>query len=324
MRREARFLGFGLFLITLGVVLLAVRQGWVPTDVAARAWQLWPLLLVAGGLSLLLSGRPGAPLGGLVAAVCLGVIVGGLIGSGSGIPFVGCGGRESGTPFAAQGGGLSSTATMSITFQCGDLTVGTQSGSDWAVTGSSRNGIPPTVESAANRVRIAAPDSEGFFGGGNRDRWTVLVPESPTLNLDLTLNAGSAIARLDGAHLDSIDFTVNAGSLELDLREAVASRGLDGTVNAGSAVIHLPNLPLDGGLTVNAGSLVMCAPEGVGLRLNTGGGIVSSNDFEEQGLVEHDDAWETPGFATAEIRITLDVQANAGSLSLNQSRSCAG
>src|SRR5258705_11151382 len=98
MRREQRFLGFGLFLITLGIVLLAVRQGWVSSDVAARAWQLWPLLLVAGGVSLLLTGRPGAPLGGLLAAICLGVIAGGLIGSGAGIPFVGCGSRDGGTP----------------------------------------------------------------------------------------------------------------------------------------------------------------------------------------------------------------------------------
>lgn len=324
MRRERRFLGFGLFLITLGVVLLAVRQGWVPADVAARAWQLWPLLLVAGGLSLLLTGRPGAWLGGLAAAICLGVIVGGLIGAG-GIPFIGCGGRDAGTPFGGQTGDLASAARVSLTFQCGDLEVETGAGTHWSVAGSSGDGRAPVIDQTAAEVRISPAGPTDIFGSSkSRDRWLVTLPTEPTIDLDVILNAGSGTADLSGADLRSVDFTLNAGSLTLDLRDAAGTGSLDGTVNAGSAIIRLPDLPLVGGMTVNAGSLVLCAPEAVGLRLNTGGGIVSSNDFEEQGLIERDDSWETPGFATAEIRITLDVQANAGSLSLNQSRSCAG
>ena len=101
-----------------------------------------------------------------------------------------------------------------------------------------------------------------------------------------------------------------------------------GLANAPSALgspgkAWLPNLPLQGNLTVNAGSLVICAPEGLGLRLNTGNNPISSNDFDRAGLVRTDDGWETPGYATAAIRTELDVSANAGSLSLNPSQPCS-
>jgi hypothetical protein len=86
----------------------------------------------------------------------------------------------------------------------------------------------------------------------------------------------------------------------------------------------LPQRPLEGHVTVNAGSLSICAPDDVGLRLATGNNPLSSNNFDDEGLVRSGDAWETPGFATAPIRIELDVQANAGSMSLNPRQTCAG
>jgi hypothetical protein len=306
-------------------VLLAVRQGLIPADVAARSWQLWPLLLVAAGASLLLAGRPGASLGGLIVAGCLGAMAGGLIGTGTGIPFVGCGGTDAGSNFVAQSGELPSSARVNITFRCGDLSVVTGDGTTWIVDGTSDDGSPPKIDAASGGLTIEPDRGDGIFGGaGTREDWTVTVPAEPSIDLDVTLDAGSGDLDLGDAHLDAIGFTVNAGSLSLDLRDAAEARDVDGTVNAGSAVIWLPELPLDGEMTVNAGSVVLCAPDNVGLRFVTEGGIASSNDFEDQGLVETDDTWETPGFATAEIRITLDLQANAGSLSLNQARSCSG
>ena len=140
----------------------------------------------------------------------------------------------------------------------------------------------------------------------------------------MELNAGSGRLTLPRANLASVDVTVNAGSLRIDLREVAAASTLDGTVNAGSAVVWLPELPLEGDLTVNAGSLSICAPGDVGLRLTTGDNPISSNNFDDEGLVRSGDAWETPGFATAPIRIVLDVQANAGSVSLNPRQTCAG
>ena len=67
---------------------------------------------------------------------------------------------------------------------------------------------------------------------------------------------------------------------------------------------------------------MICAPEGLGLRLETGDNPISSNDFERAGLVRTDDGWETPDYASAQVQTQLDVTANAGSVSLNPGEPC--
>ncbi len=325
MRSNRSLIGWGLFFIVFGVVLLGVRQGWISTELAGRAWQLWPLLLVAAGLSLVLAGRPGAWLGGLVSAACLGLIAGGLVATGVGPSLVGCGSDEPGTPFEHQAGELPSNASVGIDFRCGELSVRAVAGTSWGVDGQPADGKPPAIEHTSNGIQIRPETGNGIFGfSGERERLDVTLPADPTMDFDVTLNAGEGRLTLAGAHLGATNVTVNAGSLRLDLREVGAAQTLSGTVNAGAAVVWLPDRPLTGHLTVNAGSLSICAPANVGLRLATGDNPLSSSDFEDQGLVRSDGAWETPGFATAEIRITLDVTANAGSMSLNPRQTCSG
>ncbi len=324
MKANSNLIGFGLFFIVFGAILLGVRQGLIPTDVAERTWQLWPVLLIAAGLSMILAGRPAARLGGLVAAVCLGVMAGGLVGSGAGLP-IGCGGDEAGIAFGRESGELPDGARVSVRFQCGELAVDTTEGSSWAVEGASEDGTPPTIRRDGDGITVEAADGGPAFGlSGARERWDITLPTDPTIELDVELNAGSGRLTLPRANLASVDVTVNAGSLRIDLRDVAAASTLDGTVNAGSAVVWLPDMPLEGDLTVNAGSLSICAPGDVGLRLTTGDNPISSNNFDDEGLVRSGDAWETPGFATAPIRIVLDVQANAGSVSLNPRQTCAG
>jgi hypothetical protein len=326
MRLDHRLVGVGLFFIVFGAVLLAARQGWITGDVVGRAWQLWPLLLIGIGLSVLLGGRPGAQIGGLVVAASLGVMAAALVTSGGGFPFIGCGSDRSATPFATASGELAGRSRIDVSFRCGDLDVRTAAGTSWIVEGSSEGGRAPHIEGREGGLQIgAAEDDDGLFGfGQSRERWTVILPTDVLLVLGVTLNAGSGTLNLDGAQLEMVVLVVNAGSVELDLREVASIDTVESTVNAGSAVVRLPERALEGDLVVNAGSLSICAPEGVGLRLTTGDNPISSNDFAEQGLVRVGEAWESPTFATAPIRIALDVQANAGSLSLNPQPACAG
>jgi hypothetical protein len=325
MRPNRSLVGWGLFFIAFGGVLLAVRQGVIPADLAGRAWELWPLLLVAAGLSIILSSRPGGSLGGFVAAVCLGVMAGGLVGSGASFPFIGCGGNEGGTAFTRQSSELPASAQVHIEFRCGELSVDTSSGTSWAIEGVSGDGEPPAIGRHDDGIDVTAPESGGVFGfSGARERWDVTLPSEPAIDLDVVLNAGSGRLALRDAHLATVDVVVNAGSLRLDLRDVAAVSSLDGTVNAGSVVVWLPDRPLEGELTVNAGSLSICAPEDVGLRLVTGDNPISSNNFDDEGLVRIDEGWQTPDFATAPIRIALEVEANAGSMSLNPRQTCTG
>lgn len=322
MQVDRRLISFGIFFLTFGGVLLGARQGWIPATVVDNLWQLWPVLLIAIGLGILLSRGPWAWIGGAFAAAVLGVLAAAVVQTGV-VPFVGCSGSgEAGTPFEGQSGQLASSTSFDVSFSCGDLTLTSASGAGWSVEGSSQDGRAPRVTTSDQGVTIEPRDRSVIGFGGARESWRVAVPRDPTIDLGVTLNAGSGRLVLEGVHLRGVDVTVNAGSLSTDLRGAAAVDNIDGTINAGSSVTWLPNLPLQGSISVNAGSLVICAPEGLGLRLNTGDNPISSNDFDRAGLVKTSDGWETPGYATAAIRTELDVSANAGSLSLNPSQPC--
>jgi hypothetical protein len=326
MRIDTRFLGFGLFFIVFGVALLGERQGWITPELIDRAWQLWPVLLIGIGVSILFSGRPLAEIGGLVISATLGLMAASFVSGGGGFPLGGCGGDDaSATPFARQAGELSGEARVEIDFNCGELIVGTGGGSAWTLEGRSEDGVVPTVEQEPGRLRLESAEGRGVFGiAEGRSSWLLTLPTDPTLSVDVGLNAGSGTIDLGGARLGDVEAQANAGSLRVDLRDAVAIGSLDVSVNAGSAVVWLPELALQGEISANAGSATICAPEGVGLRLVVGSNPISSNDYGSQGLVQVGDAWETAGFASADVRINLVTEANAGSLSLNPQRTCAG
>lgn len=324
MRIDRRLVGFGLFLVTVGVVMVAVRQGLVPDETARRAWNLWPLLLIGTGLSIILAGRPLAALGGLVVAVTFGAIVGAIAATGSFVPIGICGGdRDQGTAFAETSADLAGTARVSIEQACGDLNVSAADGSRWTLRGVSGDGQPPAVSASPGEISITSRSS-GMFEIGSSSTWDVALPRSPSIDLSVTASAGEARLELGGAHLAGVTLVRNAGSVRLDLRDVAAIGPLSVTVNAGSATIWLPSLSLTGRLHANAGSVALCLPPGVGLRLATGESVAASNDFEAHGLTRNGDAWETAGYAGAAVKIDLTAEANAASLSLDAPSTCKG
>lgn len=323
MRFDRGLIGFGLFLVVAGATLFAMRQGAVPQELAERAWTLWPILLIGWGLSLVLDRRPGAALGGLVVAVTFGLIVGGTVGGGV-FPVGVCGDAErAGTAFDASAGELGPRAAVSIELACGDLEVGVVDGSRWSVVGTSVDGTPPRIDAGSDELSIES-GHESFFGSGGPDSWQVGLPAEPTLDLDVTTNAGDTEIDLRAASLGQAEFTVNAGSMAIRLDEVDALEQVDLTVNAGSATIWLAPIPASTALQVNAGSIAICAPSGVGVRIVLEGNA-TSNDFAAQGLVEKgEDQWETPGFSGAPDRIELTANGNAASYAYNPARTCAG
>ena len=319
---DRRLVGFGLFLITLGGVMVAVRQGLLGEGVARQAWTLWPVILIGAGLSIVLAGRPGASIGGLVLAVTFGAILGGVAATGV-FPGAGvCSDRGRRAAFPDAGGDLGPSARVSIAQDCGDLAVGTVSGSTWSISGESRDGRSPTIDRTTHLLNVTTPDGGPLdLGGGSA--WNVVLPRDAELTLQVNVNGGQSRLALDGAHLRSLSIDANAGSIDLDLREAATVGDTAIDVNFGSATIRLPGTGMAGSLSVNAGSAALCLPAGAGIRVRFES-VAASNDFAAHGLVETNGVWETPGFATATVRIDLRADVNAGSLSLDPARTCAG
>jgi hypothetical protein len=323
MRIDSRFLRWGVFLIFLGGVPLAVQAGWLSVTAVAGWWRYWPLILIGIGVGLLLRRTPVHFLGGLIVAATLGLMIGGLLAGGvsTGIGF-GCVTNHSGTAFATTSGTFAADGTVGIEMSCGDLTVNAASGRVWIVSGRSSDGHVPVTAAQADRLELQPPGRSwlGPFGDQASEDWTVSLPTDPKIALDATLNAGTAGLDLSGAHLSRLSMTTNAGTTTIDLDGANLTT-LSYTLNAGSTRIALPSTSMTGSATVNAGSLGLCVPTGADLRIESSS-ILASNNFAERGLIQTGSTWTSPAYGLSPIQIDLSLTANAGSIELDPTGGC--
>ena len=321
MRVDRNLFGWGVFFLVAGAVPLVYRAGLVDASVVDRWWSFWPLILVGIGLGLILSRSRFEGIGGWLISATFGIMVGGAFAAG----FVGfgnlgggvCGGSDTGTPFAPQNGQFSGPATVHLELDCGDLAVSTGS-NGWAVKGTDEDGSGPRIVATADRldVRPASGSDAPFLR--RREHVEVELPTTTSLSMDLTLNAGSLTVDLAGAQVGDYALQVNAGDARVHLDRAQTVGGIAVGVNAGSVRLYLPNVSTSGSVQVNAGTVELCAPAGVALRLHTGNSVIASYDYSAAGLVQDGSTWSSPGYDAAQVRIELDTQANAGSFGLDR------
>jgi hypothetical protein len=325
MRINTSILGWGAFLVALGAVPLAVSQGAVTEETVRGWWTVWPLLLIAGGVSLVLRDTVLGAVAGVVAAAGFGVMVGGALTTGfGGLSGVACGDTRGTTAFPAAAGELADGRSIELELNCGELDVDVGEGSTWRLTGSSDSGRAPEIGDSDEGLRIRSDEDEPGFGFGRaRDAWALTLPTSD-VGLSVTVNAVSARLGLEGATLSRLDVGANASDVRVDLRDAETVEGLDLELNAGNAVLVLPEQSMEGRLSVNAGSIKLCATDGTGFRIRTGDNVTASNNFEAQGLQRSGDTWETADFSAADVQIALEAEANAASIELNPEEGCDG
>jgi hypothetical protein len=323
MHIDRRLLGWGLFFILVGGIPLAVRANALDRSVVAQWPNLWPLLLIAWGIGLLLRNTQIEWVGGALTAITFGVMGGGLLATGtSNLNFAtGCSGNPPMSAFQTRSGDLAASAQVDISFNCGTLNVGTADGSTWNLSGSDRDARGPKVTSTATLLSIEPDDTIGFPGGIRSD-WNISVPRTPNLTLGLTLNAGEGTVDLAGASLGTSSITLNAGKLDVNMGSVAGAGDLNGTVNAGAAAISLDGKARNVGLSLNAGSLQLCVPAGTALRA-TWSGTLGSNNFSGAGLTKVDDStWTSPDFNQSQPHTELRVSANAGSFELRLGGTC--
>ncbi len=328
-------LGWGVFLIALGVEALAIRSGVVDANLARRALEVWPLILIAIGVDLVLQRTPASPLGTIAVSLVFALMAGALLATtpmargGTGF----CGGiTASGNPVPhmsptgpAANGTLTGPATVTIAADCGTVQVNAVDGSDYTLGWLGSDGaVAPAVDASESSLSLHRNSAGGVNVGSPAVDWTVSLPRAPVLFLSLELNAGSATASLDGVRLASLQAKVNAGDVKVDLSGATDTTDIVGTANAGSLALTLPGQPgtLTGSLHVNAGAIRLCVPAHAALRIRVDGETFASDNFAQRGMTKTGDTWTLPNWDAASSRIDLAVSANLGTITLNPEEGC--
>jgi hypothetical protein len=326
MHVDRRFLGWGVFFLLLGAIPLGVRQGWLPASALEGAWDLWPLILVGIGLHLALRRTSLDALGGLVVASTLGIMAGSAIAIGvwrfGGLG--GCADASNAVAFAPVEGQLGNQTSVTLDLDCGELTLTPAAGTAYHLEGQDDDGRGPDVNAEGDSLAIRSRESRSVFGG-TKDTWRMTLGTDPTYQLDIGINAGSATLDLSSMRVRELSVGVNAGDMTLDLGDALQASVLTAHANAGAIRITLPIRDLRGSVSANAGSIDLCAPDGVGLRIRTEEQLTAAYDFSHGAVTEvSDGVWETAGFATAEVKIELEASANAGAITLDPEGGCRG
>ncbi len=329
MRINRSLLNWGVFLIALGGVPLAVQQGFADESIAGDLWRLWPLILVGIGLGLIMRWTPLAWVGGALVAGTFGLIFGALIAGGfSGISNTCIGAGNAETVTTQDGDVASSTEfAVDVELSCGTLTLGRASGSSWDVVAVHDVAELPTIEGSETELRLRQAEGDnGFFALSQqvRDEWQVEVPSGAVLSLNATLNAAEGTFDLGAGPVTAVGATFNAADATIDMGSATTPTPArtDLTLNASSLALDLPSGSLTGNITLNASSLDLCIPQSAETRIRVDA-TLASDDLEASGLIREGDGWQSAGYTTASTRIDLDITSTISSISVERPEVCS-
>ncbi|MYC05659.1 MAG: hypothetical protein F4X57_00495 [Chloroflexi bacterium] len=289
---------FAVLLIALGGLLLMQTTGVLSWNLWAIIWRLWPILLIAIGINIILGARMPWVASVLIAAV---LAVGIALAAFSGAFTIN--GFRNGTEEIGSFHellGETESVGVNINFGAGELRLDSLPPGSPNLVEADFQGREAEV--SVNRFeRSAALDiSNGDFDFGflrinDRAIWDVSLSPSPTMFLDL--NAGASEMTLDLSRLKVHDLSIDAGAADIE----IVMPSDTGNVNAD--------------IDIGAADLIIIIPEGVGARIDadTAAGSLSIDQgrFRKQG-----DFYLSPDFEVLANRIYLSIDSGASSVEI--------
>ena len=310
-RTLARQSGFGFagVLILLGVFGLLWNFNVLPDGFWGEFWTLWPLLLVAVGVNLVLS-RQRAWLGSLAA---LAVVTGSLVAawvlavanpaSSSSLTIV-----NNNETISVKSDGAES-ARLNLTLAAGDLALTGGAPAGLLLSGGSqRSGAEVTDQ----RVSVRTADGRRTVDVRLNTEWNFDFPPRRSRSSE-----GRWILRHAEGIPTDIRVETGASDLDLDLRELnVQSLNVDG----GAADIDVV-LPANAGRTtaefsIGAADLDITVPAGVAARIDFEGGVSSLN-IDESRFPKQGDRYVSPDFESAANRVTIKIEAGVSDITIS-------
>jgi hypothetical protein len=289
-------------LIGAGVLFLLNNLGIVDWGIWQSLWRLWPIVLIAIGLDLLIGRRN--PLVSLAIVVLV-------IGAGAAVLVTTGGIRGAGN---IESSGLSvplasaKAADVDIDFGMGNLTVDGNGESGqlavgtlefWQNLGAPRQDVDASGDTV--QLRLAQRPNIGFpwFGEtGQGVDWTIHL--SPDVPVDLKADLGAGNAELDLSRLQLSDLEVKAGA---------GNTTVTFPENAGDLSANI-----DGGV----GNITLHVPDGVEARIKIDSGV--GNVAVDSRFSKDGDRYVTSGYNNSSPgeRVDIDLKMGVGDVKVQR------
>lgn len=283
------------FLIGLGLVFLLANYGYLALNVWELVLRLWPILLIAIGLDIVI-GRRSFLLSLIGLAIALLLLVGAL--------WLFSVRAESGQALSSeqvsQALDGATRAQVTIAPAVGSLRLTAMPSADGLISGNVRRIASETITSDYSVANERADYSLRGTGGvifnlpaGRQDTWSWDLALTPAIPIDLETSLGVGQSLIDLTNLDISVLDVNLG--------------------VGETTVILPEEgTFEGRVDGAIGQIIIRVPSEMAVRINADTGIANINvpsDFERQG-----DVFTSPGFDAAENRIELQVGQAIGNI----------
>ncbi len=294
-RRQSGLVG-PIVLIGAGIVLLLNNFGILGWEIWEALFRLWPLILIAAGLDILI-GRRSIWGSLLVAAVFLALLAGGLyylgVGFASGQPLA--------TEQISQGLEGAMRAEIELSPGVGNLRLASASESAPLLAGSIAldegrrvtRDFRMSGDTAYLTLRETSPGFPFFPAGRSDRRWDLRLTRDIPIKLRVRGGVGNSTLDLLDARVTELSVNVGIGSTTVMLPEK-------GPYTAN----------IDGGI----GNLTINIPQNLAVRIraDTGLGVFTVSD----GIPRQGDFYLSPGFDTAQNRAELRVSGGIGNVKI--------
>jgi hypothetical protein len=289
------------FWIGLGVVFLLSNLGIFAWNIFDILFNLWPILLIAIGLDIVLGRR--STWGAILAMVLLvAILAGALWFMGGGAPA----GQALPGEEISQGLEGATEARVELTPAAGSLYVkALAADANILVNGTVRERSGETVRQDFSQsggeatFNLHTEGFSGFFLPGSRQGpdWDLNLTPSVPLDLQAGLGAGELVLDLSGLELSRLEVDLGAGRLLLTLpAEGRFEARINGAV----------------------GEMVIVVPEGMQVRIESNTALAGIEVPE--GFRRDEDIYTTAGYEGAENQINLEASQAIGKITVRMAR----
>jgi hypothetical protein len=284
-------------LIIIGIVLLLNNLGWTTISV----WdllRLWPVLLIAGGLEILIGQR--STLASLLVLIAMLALLGGGVWllTSSRSPGALLEGEE-----ISQSLRGATSAEVDIGFGVGTLRVRPMSDPDKLILGEAELHRGEKLEqefrvsgdTAIFGLRSTGNWSAPFFGWEGDKVWDLALNRDVPIKLDIDAGVGDAAINLERLDLSELSLNMGVGRM-------TATLPMRGDLSA----------KIDGGV----GELFIKVPEGMEVRVRANAGL--GNTSVPSAYRREGDVYVSPGYGNADNRIDLTLEIGLGRIVIQE------